>query len=626
MPGTNEYSMGPEDSRELVTSKVNTPPTKTSPFYQERDFRQTKLQEMYGNNPTKRQLRKFNRYASSTQGQADELAFVKDESKKYLDSFSAYGDAALNRIRNVNKELALKAKTPVQSTPVTPPPTPPPPANDPIKDGGQKPFNTAFWDGRAKEGGFTDAAAVKTWQQQHGSKYGLVADGKFGPKTRAAYEQFKRDYQPLVEEDETNPTSPRVSTPITTPAIPSADALKRAAATFNNENYFRMNKAWGMPTVTIDGKTYQMRVTKGLKDGSGLINDESYAFDPDTGKVRRVAEYWSGAPKSSWAEGEDWIDLNGFADEREWLQNNPKPSQQFIYSGAGQSSVNPAYKQWETDYANKKKAWYKKQGGTMNRINYFQQGGTQSKPNGYKFTSRTHNFTPGYSVITQYMYPTYTRVNQNGETYEGWNDFETTSGRVIYNTPTQSDTVYYNTPDNYLHGEHSFDPIGTTKNQDAAKNRFYKFAKWSKPEDNEKSKEAHKRAIAGNKKGGIMNKVNYFQQGGSAPQQDIKTQVTALVQAAMQGDQKATQQVNQIMEAAKAGDQKAMQIAKLMEQVIKELQGQATSAKWGAKLGYIKSLKYAKGGKTCPTCEAKKVEMKACGGKKTKKRYFGGLV
>ena len=127
------------------------------------------------------------------------------------------------------------------------------------------------------------------------------------------------------------------------------------------------------------------------------------------------------------------------------------------------------------------------------------------------------------------------------------------------------------------------------------------------------------------KQGGIMNRINYFQQGGAAPQQDIKAQVTALVQAAMQGDQKATQQVNQIMEAAKSGDQQAMQIAQIMEQVVKELQGQATTAKWGAKLGYIKSLKYAKGGKTCPVCE-KKVEMKACGGKKAKKRYFGGLI
>ena len=37
-----------------------------------------------------------------------------------------------------------------------------------------------------------------------------------------------------------------------------------------------------------------------------------------------------------------------------------------------------------------------------------------------------------------------------------------------------------------------------------------------------------------------------------------------------------------------------------------------------------RSLKFAKGGKTCPACQ-KKVEEKACGGK-AKKRYFGGWL
>ena len=128
------------------------------------------------------------------------------------------------------------------------------------------------------------------------------------------------------------------------------------------------------------------------------------------------------------------------------------------------------------------------------------------------------------------------------------------------------------------------------------------------------------------KQGGTMNRINYFQQGGAAPQQDIKAKVVALVQAAViDKDQKAAQQLQQIMEAAKAGDQQAVQLAQLIEQVVKEMQGQATAAKWGAKLNYIQSLKFAKGGKTCPACE-KKVEMKACGGKKAKKRYFGGII
>lgn len=109
------------------------------------------------------------------------------------------------------------------------------------------------------------------------------------------------------------------------------------------------------------------------------------------------------------------------------------------------------------------------------------------------------------------------------------------------------------------------------------------------------------------KQGGKMNKIKYFQQGGKptaqAGQQDMQQQVIALVQAAMQGDQKATQTVNKIMEAAKAGDKQAMQIAQLIQQVAQKMQGQATTAKWGAKLSYIRSLKYAHGGKTCPSCD-----------------------
>lgn len=123
-------------------------------------------------------------------------------------------------------------------------------------------------------------------------------------------------------------------------------------------------------------------------------------------------------------------------------------------------------------------------------------------------------------------------------------------------------------------------------------------------------------------------KMKYFQQGGAVPQQqDIQQQVVALVQAAMQGDQQASQQVNKILEAAKQGDQQAIQIAQMIQQVVNQMKGQATQAKWGAKLSYVKSLKYSKGGKTCPECEKQAmIEKKACGGKKAKKKYFGGWL
>jgi hypothetical protein len=89
-------------------------------------------------------------------------------------------------------------------------------------------------------------------------------------------------------------------------------------------------------------------------------------------------------------------------------------------------------------------------------------------------------------------------------------------------------------------------------------------------------------------------RTRYYQQGGAAPQ-DPREQIAQLVQAAMQGDEKATQQVQQIMQAAEQGNPEAVQLAQMIQEVAKQLQGQAVSAKYGSKLKYIKSLKAAKG-------------------------------
>lgn len=107
------------------------------------------------------------------------------------------------------------------------------------------------------------------------------------------------------------------------------------------------------------------------------------------------------------------------------------------------------------------------------------------------------------------------------------------------------------------------------------------------------------------KQGGTMNKVEYFQKGGQT-QNDVQRQVEALVEAAIAGDQKAAQQVNQIMQAAKQGDQQAAQLAQMIQTAVQKLQGQTITAKLGAKLQYIKSLKFAKGGK----CKTRKKCMK----------------
>lgn len=144
-----------------------------------------------------------------------------------------------------------------------------------------------------------------------------------------------------------------------------------------------------------------------------------------------------------------------------------------------------------------------------------------------------------------------------------------------------------------------------------------------------------------------MNRIKYFEYGGQAQNQQAKAQQEAFMRALLQGDPAAAQQLVQvaaqnpkssaakliqdILEAEQKGNTEVSKAAQAIKQVIQQMKGQATSAKWGSKLEYIRSLKYAQGGKACPACEKGapiKVEEKACGGKakKAKKRYFGGWL
>lgn len=148
----------------------------------------------------------------------------------------------------------------------------------------------------------------------------------------------------------------------------------------------------------------------------------------------------------------------------------------------------------------------------------------------------------------------------------------------------------------------------------------------------------YKKYTRKNKQGGTMNRIKYFQQGGAAPSAQ-QGQADAFMQAILQGDPEAIQQ---LIQAANSGNNEAKQLVQTIlqesekgnTQVAKAAQvimaALKPSAKWGSKLQYIRSLKYAKGGKTCPACQAMEkgaeVEMKKCGGKKAKKRYFGGYL
>ena len=124
----------------------------------------------------------------------------------------------------------------------------------------------------------------------------------------------------------------------------------------------------------------------------------------------------------------------------------------------------------------------------------------QPKKSGYKFRASTFNLTPGYSIVSQHMYPVYTTTASDGTVRESSPDFGGEMGRVIYNTPSVSDTVYFKSPSNYIDdGGGGFMPIGADADQESAKSAFYKTVTTAKPENNEETKKAHRRAAVNKK-------------------------------------------------------------------------------------------------------------------------------
>lgn len=107
--------------------------------------------------------------------------------------------------------------------------------------------------------------------------------------------------------------------------------------------------------------------------------------------------------------------------------------------------------------------------------------------------------------------------------------------------------------------------------------------------------------------------------------EQLQQQVIQLVQAAMQGDQKAQQTIEQIMGAAQQGDEQAAQIAQMIQAVAQQMQqGQVQAAKFGAKLDYTRQLRglcpegyemqyFKSGGRLCKKCIAKQKKMEEGG-------------
>lgn len=113
-----------------------------------------------------------------------------------------------------------------------------------------------------------------------------------------------------------------------------------------------------------------------------------------------------------------------------------------------------------------------KDGGKFQYLRKLQEGKNVPKLKRHEFDSDTLQLTPGYRIISQHFYPIY-EYPDSGKEFSY--DFDARRGRVLYDSPSERKEVYYNYPDKYISNDGGYMPIGTTKDQESAKKRFYQF-------------------------------------------------------------------------------------------------------------------------------------------------------
>lgn len=417
MPGSNDYSMDPElisgessnstdGTSGGVVPKVATTPiskpvaaAKPSPFYQQKDFRKEKLEALKGLMSERRAGRVIDRYMKSEAGQRAALDFARAENQKHMASVDAYLQAGMNRratmwkpviSQTITQEPTLVSKSTAQTTQPAQKSTTVQQKSTPVQP---KQVGGIDWDQRARDYGFKDQAEVAKWQA---TQPGLAVDGKFGDKSLARWQALQQAAQQESQQGQTKaidmpyssihgmeiPVDNQKAQPVVTqteqPAIKQTSGYTPRAFTlqdFNTHKNFR-NPYHGHRTITVDGKVYPVRVTTGLYGRYGIDNDQMYAFDEATGMIRKVDENMIGFPSGQgFAKDSQWVHPRFFYKEQ-WLQQNPAPAKRGPLGG----DWTPEYKKWFSEvYEPAEKAGFRKQGGTMNRINYFQQGGAAPK-------------------------------------------------------------------------------------------------------------------------------------------------------------------------------------------------------------------------------------------------------
>lgn len=284
--------------------------------------KERQLNVRYGNNPSRKELKRFNRYWNSEQRQIDEHTHYMSELNKMFDSVQRNMDYLRTKYRP-------RPLTPIQSTPRTPstPSTPSVPSTPSTSSTTttSEVVSIPYWEEVAKQNGFNSMQEVAEWQAKHG----LVADGKFGNRSRAkkaalesgsASGSGNTDSTPKKNEVTLEPapapaptqsstsangaalsvTSPGSGGGLSSPAY-TIDQLwnSHLFKSYAGENRIAMTSGTDRTRIMVDGKEYPVVITQGFANNeTGILPYRFYAYDPATGLIKRL-ETSLGTPYST---------------------------------------------------------------------------------------------------------------------------------------------------------------------------------------------------------------------------------------------------------------------------------------------------------------------------------------
>lgn len=293
--------------QQYIANYKSVPEQPQSRIYTPKTFnKEDRFREMYGTMGGKKELKKFNKYWNSNQRWEDYDKFASGEHNKFIQSI----DNTLNSLRQQSDQTIQKAVNSYK--PLETPQSSVQSIDWNNVESVQNWLNTKFNSGLTVDSmyGQNTNNAITTALQRNdltdSERQGLInlqnswKDRMIGSKAKLVNKQGELNSQ--VKGSKENPIELNNLEVIGNPKTYDVNDLY-------NSGRFRQHGNSRWRKIKIDGKIYETVVPIRNSTNGKYMADESYAFDPETGKIRRYEENILGKPLN-WYEGSDWVDYN----------------------------------------------------------------------------------------------------------------------------------------------------------------------------------------------------------------------------------------------------------------------------------------------------------------------------